>query len=136
MRSITLIIIHCSATRCTKSFTVDQLRACHIARGYRDIGYHYYITRDGKIHPCRPENEIGAHARHYNARSIGICYEGGLDADGNLADTRTDRQKASLLHLLRSIRLDYPSAVILGHNELPNVRKACPCFVASKEYDF
>lgn len=67
-RKINLIVIHCSATRVTQDFTVGKLEACHLARGFRDIGYHYYITKDGVIYPCRPESEPGAHARHYNAR--------------------------------------------------------------------
>ena len=66
-RKINLIVIHCSATRVTQDFTVGELEACHLARGFRDIGYHYYITKDGVIYPCRPESEPGAHARHYNA---------------------------------------------------------------------
>ena len=74
-RKINLIVIHCSATRVTQDFTVGELEACHLARGFRDIGYHYYITKDGVIYPCRPESEPGAHARHYNAHSIGICSE-------------------------------------------------------------
>ena len=32
-----------------------------------------------KVYPGRPDSEVGAHDRHYNAHSIGICYEGGLD---------------------------------------------------------
>lgn len=78
--------------------------------------------------PRRPESEIGAHARHFNAHSIGICYEGGLDADGNPADTRTKAQKQSLQNLLTSLCVDYPEAEILGHRDLPNVHKSCPCF--------
>ena len=48
-RKINLIVIHCSATRVTQDFTVGELEACHLARGFRDIGYHYYITKDGVI---------------------------------------------------------------------------------------
>ena len=55
---------------------------------------------------------IGAHANHYNAHSIGICYEGGLDANGNPADTRTEAQKRNMLELLKSLRLDYPDAEV------------------------
>ena len=88
-RSISLIVIHCSATRVTQDFTFEQLEACHLARGFKSIGYHYYITKDGVVYPGRPESEVGAHARHYNAHSIGICYEGGLDKNGKPADTRT-----------------------------------------------
>ena len=70
-RKISLIVIHCSATRVTQDFTFEKLEACHLARGFRSIGYHYYITKDGVIYPGRPESEIGAHARHFNAHSIG-----------------------------------------------------------------
>lgn len=128
MRKITNIIIHCTATRADRSFSVQSLEASHKARGFITIGYHYYITRDGQVHPCRPESMVGAHARHHNAHSIGICYEGGLDARGIPADTRTDAQKRSMAALLRSLRLDYPDACIIGHRDLPGVKKACPYF--------
>lgn len=101
-RSISLIVIHCSATRVTQDFTFEQLEACHLARGFKSIGYHYYITKDGVVYPGRPESEVGAHARHYNAHSIGICYEGGLDKNGKPADTRTPAQNQALYSLLAS----------------------------------
>ena len=72
MRTINLIVLHCTATRATQDFTVEDLKACHLARGFKSIGYHYYITKDGTLYPCRPEREVGAHARHYNTHSIGI----------------------------------------------------------------
>ena len=128
MRKIELIVIHCSATRANRNFTVEDLEACHKARGFRGIGYHYYITRDGVLYPCRPEDQPGAHALRYNAHSIGICYEGGLDEDGRPADTRTEAQKESMKELLKSLCTDYPDADIVGHRDLPWVRKCCPCF--------
>ena len=134
MRSITLIVVHCSATRVTHEFSVKDLKACHLARGYKTIGYHYYITKDGKVHRCRPEEMVGAHARRYNAHSIGVCYEGGLDANGKADDTRTPAQKRTLVALLRSLKADYPDAQILGHRDLPWVTKKCPCFDARTEY--
>ena len=135
MRKISLIVIHCSATRSNQCFTVEDLRACHNAQFHgKGIGYHYYITRDGQFYQTRSEAEVGMHARRYNAHSIGICYEGGLDEHGRAADTRTPAQKAALVALLRSLKVDYPDAKILGHRELPNVHKDCPCFLPSKEY--
>ena len=74
-REVRLLIIHCSATRYDRDFPVEALRASHKARGFADIGYHFYITRDGYLHRCRPVNQIGAHAAGWNDRSIGICYE-------------------------------------------------------------
>ena len=134
MRRINLIVIHCSATRVTREFSVKDMEACHLAKGYKTIGYHYYITKDGKVHRCRPEEMVGAHARRYNAHSIGICYEGGLDAKGEACDTRTPAQKRTLVTLLRSLKADYPDAQILGHHDLPWVKKDCPCFDARSEY--
>lgn len=86
-------------------------------------------------HVCRPAHQVGAHAAGWNDKSLGICYEGGLDEDGHPADTRTYAQKCTLMDLLRRLRKDYPHARILGHNQLgQSVRKACPCFDARKEY--
>ena len=133
MRKIDLIVIHCSATRETQAFPVESLIACHNSR-FGFTGYHYYITRDGQLYQTRHENLVGAHARHYNQHSIGICYEGGLDKDGRPKDTRTTEQKAALWALLKSLRKDYPEALILGHRDLPGVRKDCPCFDAQEEY--
>lgn len=84
---------------------------------------------------CRPAHQIGAHASGWNDRSIGICYEGGLDEQGKPADTRTYAQKCSLLDLLRQLKKDYPQARILGHYQLDaSIHKACPCFNAKREY--
>jgi len=113
---------------------MKDLEACHKARGFKCCGYHYNITRDGQLHRGRPKEMIGAHARRYNAHSIGICYEGGLNEHGCDDDTRTPAQKHALIALLRSLKVDYPDAVILGHRDLPWVKKACPCFDAKSEY--
>ena len=139
MRRIDLLIIHCTASRPNQHLTFEMLDNMHRAKGWNGCGYHYYITRDGQLHMGRPEEMVGAHARHYNAHSIGVCYEGGLDEKGKPADTRTPAQKASLEDLLYSLVLDYPDAEILGHRDLPWVRKSCPCFDVKewlKEIDF
>ena len=45
MRTITLIIIHCSATPEGKSLSAEACRQDHILhRGFRDIGYHFPDT--------------------------------------------------------------------------------------------
>ena len=133
MRKIDLIVVHCSATRCDRRFSVEDLIACHDAR-FGFTGYHYYITRQGQVYQTRHEQLVGAHAVGYNQHSLGVCYEGGLDEHGNAADTRTREQKAALHALLKSLKVDYPDAQILGHRDLPNVHKDCPCFDAKLEY--
>lgn len=126
-RPIELIVIHCSATRSDRPFPLEAVIACHRTRGFATIGYHYYLTRDGTVHAGRPLYQEGAHVTGHNRRSIGICYEGGLNPDGIPADTRTEAQKESLLKLLHRLKTDYPQARIVGHHDL-DPRKACPCF--------
>ena len=127
-RRIDLIVIHCSATRATQRYTVDDCRRDHRARGFADIGYHYYITRDGVVHAGRALYQVGAHATGYNQHSIGICYEGGLDIRGRPCDTRTPEQKKTLCKLIERLREDYPEAKVVGHRDLPGVKKDCPCY--------
>lgn len=135
MRQINKIVVHCSATPEGKDFTVDTIRDWHInGRGWKDIGYHYVIYRDGSIHKGRPEEQIGAHVTGHNSDSIGICYIGGVTSDGNTPkDTRTEAQKASLIKLLKELKAKYPRAEIFGHRDFTNL-KACPSFDARKEY--
>ena len=113
---------------------IDLCRQDHILhRGFRDIGYHFYITRDGEIHRGRALEKVGAHCCNHNSHSIGICYEGGLDADGKPKDTRTLNQQGSLLALLRELQRQFPKALIVGHRDL-NPMKECPCFNCIAEY--
>ena len=133
--SVRFLVLHCSASRCNQDYSVEQLRRDHKARGFYDIGYHFYIRKDGTMTQHRKLLEVGAHARPYNRCSIGICYEGGLSADCTPADTRTLMQKGSMLALLRELRLLFPKALIVGHHDL-NPVKPCPCFDAVKEYRF
>ena len=134
MRKIELIIIHCSATRCDRPFTVEALIRCH-ADLFGFTGYHYYITRDGNVYQTRHENLIGAHAKGYNSHSLGICYEGGLNPRHEPADTRTEAQKQALRDLLRRLKARHPQARIMGHRDLPGVHKDCPCFDCSEYQD-
>lgn len=80
MRKINYIVVHCSATREGCTLTSEALEAEHRRRGFRTTGYHYYIRRDGTVLGTRSLELPGAHCRGHNKYSIGICYEGGLDA--------------------------------------------------------
>ena len=132
-RKIDKIIVHCSATPEGKDYSVDTIRKWHLQRGFSDIGYHYIIYRDGSIHTGRDESIIGAHCKGHNSNSIGVCYIGGVAADGKTPkDTRTSEQRQSLLKLLKELKVKYPKASIHGHRDFAN--KACPSFDATKEY--
>lgn len=145
-RKINLIVLHCSATRIDKDYPPEQLERDHKARGFESAGYNYYIRKSGEIVPLRPLERIPAHAAGFNKNSIGICYEGGLDTHGRPADTRTDAQRESIIHLLLDLVCDFPDSRICGHRDLSPDRngdgritpdewmKQCPCFDAEEEY--
>ena len=135
MRTITLIIVHCSAVKPDQTSSVAQIDSWHRQRGFHlGIGYHYVIRRDGTIEPGRPEWLIGAHCVNHNAHSIGVCYEGGLDIRGQPADTRTAEQKVAMRQLLEDLHRRYPRALIVGHHDL-NLGKECPCIPnVAREY--
>ena len=122
-----MVVIHCSAVKPDQLSSVAQIDSWHRERGFKfGVGYHYVIRRDGSIEAGRPEWMVGAHCVNHNKYSIGVCYEGGLDARGQPADTRTAAQKASLRQLLTDLHRRYPRAVIVGHHDL-NPQKECPC---------
>lgn len=130
--SVRFLVLHCSATRCTQDYTAGQLLHDHRARGFRTVGYHFYVRRDGTLTQHRGLLEVGAHCRPYNRCSIGICYEGGLDAEGRPADTRTAAQTERLNDLFGRLRRLFPQAVVCGHRDLPGTApKDCPCLDAA-----
>ena len=130
---VKLLVVHCSATKVSRPFSTENLINTGMAR-FGQPSYHYYIRMDGEIIPILPENVRGAHARHYNHCSLGICYEGGLDVNGKADDTRTAAQKSAMYNLLKDLTAEYPDARIIGHCELPHVAKTCPNFLASEYY--
>ena len=132
MRTITEIIVHCSATREGMDFHASDIDMWHKQKGWKCIGYHYVIDLDGTVETGRPMTQTGAHCRGHNQHSIGICYIGGLDNHGLPCDTRTEAQKTALLHLIRTLKEQFPQAQVYGHHDF--AAKACPCFDAKKEY--
>ena len=133
MRSIDMIVVHCTATKEGKNFDIDDVRMWHKARGWKDVGYHYVIGLDGQCWGGRKEEVVGAHASGYNQHSIGVCYVGGLDENGKPKDTRTQKQKQTMYFLLKELKAKYPKAVIVGHRDLDK-GKSCPCFSVREEF--
>lgn len=126
MRAIDEIIVHCTATPKGRDVSVEDITRWHCERGFTTIGYHYVVLLDGTIERGRPEEQVGAHCKGHNSRSIGVAYVGGCDKAMRPKDTRTVRQRASLRHLLKELKAKYPTASIHGHNEFAD--KACPSF--------
>ena len=140
MRNIDSIIVHCSATKAGQDFTAADIDCWHRERGFNGIGYHYVIRLDGKLEKGRDVSLAGAHCRGWNERSVGICYIGGLDANGRPADTRTNAQKRVLYQIIMDLQREYNILQVLGHRDTSldlngdgviepyEYVKACPCF--------
>lgn len=153
MKTIDAIVIHCSATRAGQDVRAADIDKQHKERGFKMIGYNYVIDLDGTVEVGRPLTMDGAHCdkpgfsgTSYNKHSIGICYIGGLDKDGNAADTRTDAQKESMHELVWNLFDKYPITEIIGHRDAsPDLNgdgvisknewiKQCPCFDVKSEF--
>ena len=170
MRPINLIVIHCSASPNEDSLFRGKAGAAnfqtpaqviddwHVERGFKRsdefrrrqnpglkaIGYHYVIDRAGLVLTGRHQDEVGAHAKGYNQKSIGICLVG--------TDRFSPAQWANLVHLVTAeiaritgfngpanrfnplspaaaLRLAAARGIAVhGHRELPDVHKTCPGF--------
>lgn len=132
MRRIDKIILHCSATLPGQRVDVETITRWHKQRGFKTIGYHFFIDRSGAIHAGRPLEQQGAHCKGQNAHSIGICYEGGLNKEGKPLDTRTILQRIAMKELVAQLLGQFPEATVHGHREFAN--KACPCFDVEAEF--
>ncbi|MGR3471212.1 MAG: N-acetylmuramoyl-L-alanine amidase [Paracoccus sp. (in: a-proteobacteria)] len=128
------IIVHCAATQPDwmagrpLAEKVAEIRRWHTVKGWRDIGYHWIIDRDGKVLPGRAETEIGAHTVGRNSGTIGICLLGGhrsSETDAFL-ENFTQQQDMTLRQTIDAISLRTSITRISGHNEYAT--KACPGF--------
>jgi N-acetylmuramoyl-L-alanine amidase len=133
MRTITHIVVHCSATGQDAKVEAIQ-RYWKQNLGWKSPGYHYIIEADGKetqlLSIAQPSNGV----KGWNKSIINVCYIGGVNKLGKAADNRTDAQKRQLLTRLKALKTMFPNAIIQGHKDFPNVAKACPSFDAKSEY--
>lgn len=136
MRSINLLIVHCSASDNPEQDSPEAVKYLHTAnkktkikwgkydttgKGWSDNGYHYFITKDGVVHVCRPLKKAGAHCKGFNKSSIGICLSGERDF--------TEAQFEALRKLITELLSNHDLSIIdvMEHREL-NSGKTCPNF--------
>ena len=129
---ITHIVLHYSATYADQDLDIRDIDKMHRARGWKGVGYHYVIKRDGMIERGRKETEVGAHVGGQNTGKIGICLIGGLERSSGPnvgVDNRTDAQKQSAASLIRDLLTRYPGAKVVGHRDL--AATLCPAYDAA-----
>ena len=125
------IVIHCSATKPSMDVDAETIRNWHVnERGWRDIGYHKVIKRNGDVEDGRDVRDSGAHAAGYNSKSVGVCMVGGMAEDNSAEANFTAQQWTALLDLVKQLKSNYPDADVIGHNEISE--KKCPSFDVQK----
>ena len=131
MRDIKYIVVHCTATPIdTKVSSI--LNYWKEEKGWRNPGYHRIIDKEGNVTPLQHFDKPSNGVRGHNHESIHISYIGGYKG----VDTRTEKQKASLLRCLHEALTYAPNAIIQGHRDFDGVTKSCPSFDAKKEYSW
>ena len=134
MRIIKYIAVHCTATPQTTS--IDSIKNYwKTTLGWKMPGYHFIIKPNGDAVNLLSIDKVSNGVKGHNSETINIAYIGGIDSKGKAFDNRTPEQKATLLRLLQELHAKFPKAIIQGHRDFPNVKKACPSFNAKKEYE-
>lgn len=130
MRTITHLVVHCTATAPTASVESIQ-RYWRTKLGWKSPGYHIIIDHRGVAHRLAPDTAVCNGVSGHNATSLHVSYIGGA-----AKDNRTFGQKSTLINVLQEWRKLYPNAKICGHRDFAGVKKACPQFDAIKEFDY
>ena len=129
MRDVNLIVLHHSDSDVAAHDDIAVIKEWHTlpkdegGNGWNEIGYHYFIRKDGLLQKGRDLDKIGSHCKGKNKRSIGICLSG--------RKKFTHHQFAALKNIIYNIEAYYDKTMdIKGHNEYS--KKSCPVFDVSE----
>ena len=137
------LVLHCTATPEGREVTSGEIRHWHTdpvkkgGRGWKQVGYTDMIHLDGRVERLVRNNEdaevdpweVTNGAKGYNTVSRHVVYVGGVSKDGKTAkDTRTEAQLKAMTAYVRDFHARFPQIRIVGHGELPGVKKVCPSF--------
>ena len=126
MRKIAKIIVHCSDSDYKHHDDISVIKGWHVKeRGWRDVGYHFFIKKDGTVQKGRELSEAGAHVAGHNSDSIGICMSG----RHNFTTKQFNSLKTLLFDLIR--QFDLTTNDVYGHRDFDN-KKTCPNFDVKK----
>lgn len=148
MGKIKRIVVHCTAEYPNSRRNYEYYRHWFFdVKKWKHFGYHAVVYQDGTWERLQlwPETTadggmitdatMACGAAGYNADSLHIAYVGGITRPaGKPADTRTDAQKQTLWSLIAIWKREYKVTEVVGHRDLPGVKKACPCFDAKTTY--
>ena len=143
MSRMKYLVLHCTATPEGREVTSKEIRHWHTdpvskgGRGWKQVGYTDLFHLDGTVERLVRNNEdaevdpweVTNGAAGYNSVSRHVVYAGGVAKDGKTPkDTRTAGQLKAMRDYVRDFHERFPQIRIVGHRDLPGVKKACPSF--------
>lgn len=112
-----------------------QTQAYHMdGRGYCDVGYHFFVTADGRVWEARDLSSVGGHSGNYNGGNIGIVLVGCFDSSAACNGLGGAEPPAAILDgtahavgvLARKFGIPIDGDRIKGHGQQPFQQTACP----------
>lgn len=141
-KKIEYVVIHCTATPEGKTITGKELNDFFKrpkekgGRGWSKPGYAFIVHQDGKLEKLidftddqyMEPREITNGVANINSKALSFAYVGGIDKNGKPKNTMTPAQEETVAAVCHRFSKIIPGVRIAGHNEFPNVAKACPSF--------
>lgn len=142
------IVVHCTDEPNTAKRNREYYRHFFFdVKGWSHFGYHIVVYQDGtweRLQPMPDPNVNGGvitdatranGAAGYNRDSLHVAYVGGRWGNTTKrGDTRTVAQKQTLRALIGMLKADFHITEVVGHCDLPGVKKTCPNFDAKSTY--
>jgi len=120
-RRVTRTFLHCSASDHAHHDNIATMRKWHLARGWSNVGYHFFIRKDGTLEEGRSLEKTPAAQSGHNYYTIAICLH------GLRKEKFTQAQFDTLTSLCLEINKAYDGEMSFhGHREVAS--KACPVF--------
>ena len=120
-RTVDKVFIHASDSDWKHHDDISVIRKWHVdENGWGDVGYHYFIKKNGTIQKGRDLELTPSAQKRNNVRTIAICLHG--------REKFTEKQFESLRKLCLEIHRSYNGRVTFhGHKEVTD-EKTCPNF--------
>lgn len=123
-RKVEKIFLHCTAyphQDLIGHLLIEAINRWHVARNFREIGYHYVIDKNGQLLNGRSLESNPAAQSGHNSQTIAVCL------DGLYFNQFNKDQFDTLEKLAKEIDESYDNKVTYhGHCEVAN--KECPVF--------
>ena len=101
-----------------------QIQSFHQdVRGWCDVGYHFLVSRDGRLWEGRPSGVIGSHVGGANSGNVGISFMG-THTSTPITETQLDNVATLISDVTDQYGIDISSTTVKGHRD--RGQTSCP----------